>query len=230
MNKKTVALLMACVLLVGAAIGGTMAWLVDSTGEVTNTFTVGDINIELKEHKLNADERTLSETYTDPNKTGGDGNNYHFLPGDTLPKDPFVTVKAKSEDCYLFVKIDEANNTNNSIEGNNKKIINWTIADGWTLVSGQTNVWYKEITKSDADSNPIYILKGDNADPQKYATGCITVNEGVTKAMVDTINGNADKQITAAKPTLTFTAAAVQSKNINGVDAAFAQTPFAPAP
>ena len=40
MKKKTVALLLACVMALGVAIGGTMAWLVDSTGEVENTFTV----------------------------------------------------------------------------------------------------------------------------------------------------------------------------------------------
>ena len=46
---KALALVLAVVLLVGAAIGGTVAWLTDKTGDVVNTFTVGNIDIELAE-------------------------------------------------------------------------------------------------------------------------------------------------------------------------------------
>ena len=41
MKKKTLALLSA-VLLMGAVIGGTLAWFTDTTEEVKNTFTVGN--------------------------------------------------------------------------------------------------------------------------------------------------------------------------------------------
>ena len=83
MKKKTVALLLACVMALGVAIGGTMAWLVDSTGEVKNTFTVGDINIDLTE----TDDGIGIDTTTTDN-----ANDYHFVPGDTLSKDPKVTA------------------------------------------------------------------------------------------------------------------------------------------
>ena len=49
LNMKPLAVLLALTLLVGCAIGGTIAWLTAQTGEVVNTFTVGDINIKLEE-------------------------------------------------------------------------------------------------------------------------------------------------------------------------------------
>ena len=45
MKKKTVALLLACVMALGVAVGGTLAWLTDTTQEVKNTFTDSNINI-----------------------------------------------------------------------------------------------------------------------------------------------------------------------------------------
>ena len=52
---------LALVLVVAvASVGGTLAWLKASTDPVTNTFTVGDINIDLTETT---------------------GNNYKIIPG-----------------------------------------------------------------------------------------------------------------------------------------------------
>ena len=49
MKKKTIALLMVVVMLFGVTVGGTIAWLTASTSKVENTFTVGNINIQLDE-------------------------------------------------------------------------------------------------------------------------------------------------------------------------------------
>ena len=84
MKKKTLALVLALTLLVAGVVGGTLAWLTDQTAEVKNTFTVGDINIG------------LTETTAD----------YKMIPGNTIAKDPTVTVKANSEACWLFVKVE----------------------------------------------------------------------------------------------------------------------------
>lgn len=102
MKKKSVALLLALVLVFGMAVGGTVAWLMDSTGPVVNTFTVGDIEIEL-------DETT--------------GEEYKVTPGVDIEKDPKVTVLEDSEKCWLFVTVAEANWNSNMTYG---------IASGWT--------------------------------------------------------------------------------------------------
>jgi len=195
MNKKTVALLMACVLLVGAAIGGTMAWLVDSTGEVTNTFTVGDINI------------TLTETGTDANGE----KNYPFVPGDTLSKDPKVTVLKDSEPCWLFVKVVENNNItvtgkNSAGEEVSEKALKYSIADGWTQYNN-TEYWYRTVdSKVTEESGLSFDVLTNNV---------VNVSTFITK----------DSALETAQPTITFTAAAVQKAHIDTPADAFAQTP-----
>ena len=113
-SSKSLVLVLALVTLITATVGGTLAWLYDTTEKVENTFTVGDITIHLTE--------TGADTTTGK-------KDYPFVPGQTLPKDPKVTVDPNSENCYLFIKIKEANNTCTGLNG---KIINWAVAEGWT--------------------------------------------------------------------------------------------------
>lgn len=97
--KKILVALLAVVLIIGCTIGGTLAWLSAQSGTVKNTFTVGDINITLQEHELKADG-TLDTT-----KEVTENKNYKVVPGGKQPKDPFVTVEAKSENCYVYVNV-----------------------------------------------------------------------------------------------------------------------------
>jgi len=53
MNKKIrkALLMVACfALTIGLTIGGTIAWMTTKSAEVVNTFTVGNITIDLDEH------------------------------------------------------------------------------------------------------------------------------------------------------------------------------------
>lgn len=172
MKKKTFALLMALVLVFGVAVGGTVAWLTAKTGPVVNTFTVGDINIG------------LTETTKD----------YKIVPGTDIAKDPKVTVKANSEACWLFVKVEEANwPAAVETDGTTRKV-NYEIAGGWTALSGVSGVYYREVDAVTADTD-FAVLK-DNK---------VTVSDTLTKTEINNITTN---------PTLTFTAYAVQKDNI----------------
>ena len=77
-GKKVFAMLLALALVVGCGIGGTIAWLMDTTDAVTNTFTVGDVDIEVDEEKVNPDG-----TPTEEDDDRVQENNYHLLPGQT---------------------------------------------------------------------------------------------------------------------------------------------------
>lgn len=118
-SGKMFVTMLAVVLLVGCIIGGTVAWLTDQTDPITNTFTYGDINIELWE-----------ET----------GNNYKIVPGVNIKKDPKVTIKGGSEPCYVFVKVDE-NGTFVKDKVTYHMSVLWTKLEG---VEGVDNVWYIE--------------------------------------------------------------------------------------
>lgn len=120
LSGKLVVAMLAVTLLIGCAIGGTVAWLTDKTTAVTNTFTYGDINI------------TLAETT---------GNDYKIIPGVNIEKDPKVTVKKDSEACWLFVKVEEEGTF---VAGK----VTYSIADGWTKGDGTNipaNVYYRQV-------------------------------------------------------------------------------------
>lgn len=129
--KKSIALLVAVSMIVGCVIGGTLAWLTASSGDVVNTFTTSDISV------------TLTETT---------GNTYKMVPGCTITKDPKVTVTAGSEDCYLFVKIEKSNNFDS--------FMTFEVADGWTALDGVAGVYYREVLTSNMGT-PYSVLKND---------------------------------------------------------------------
>jgi len=89
--RKIIALALAAILLVATSVAATVAYFTDSDS-VVNTFTVGNIKIELNESDYDKDNDTKK-------------NAYHLLPGLSYRKDPTVTVKAKSEDCYVRVRV-----------------------------------------------------------------------------------------------------------------------------
>ena len=164
MKKKTFVIALCLALVVAFAAGGAIAWLTDTTDPVTNTFTVGNIDI------------TLAETTTD----------FKMIPGNTIAKNPKVTVTAGSEDSWVFVKVDKSANLGT--------YISYEIADGWTALSGYDGVYYREYTGSAAASYDV--LKNNQ----------VTVNSSVTTAQMQAAETSA--------PTLTFTAYAIQKANV----------------
>lgn len=109
-KTKTKALLMSlcAVLLVAASVLGTMAYLTDSK-DVKNTFTVGNVSIDLDEAKVNTDGKAIDKkgnVVTDLAKAERvAGNSYKLLPGHTYVKDPTVTVLTPSVDSYVRMKV-----------------------------------------------------------------------------------------------------------------------------
>ena len=171
-SGKMFVTMLVVVLLVGCIIGGTVAWLTDQTNPITNTFTYGDINI------------TLQETT---------GKDYKIIPGVDIRKDPKVTVKANSEDCWLFVKV-AASGT--FVEDK----VTYAVAEGWTALTGNDGVYYRAVSSGTADQS-FSVLAGDQ----------IIVSKDLTKDEIKSITAN---------PTLTFTAYAVQqSGSANAAEA-----------
>ncbi len=190
-KTKTKALLMSlcAVLLVAASVLGTMAYLKDSE-EVKNTFTVGNVAITMDE--TDVDDST-------PNKERDQANSYKLLPGHTYTKDPIIHVGANSEDCYLFVKID---NQIAAIEANgNTTVAAQMEAKGWVLVNGKTDIYVYVGTTAGA-TDPLAVAKGND----------VTVFEKLV------IDGSADytKLATYKDKTITVTAYAVQKDGFEG--------------
>ncbi len=164
LSGKLVVAMLAVTLLIGCAIGGTVAWLTAKTEAVVNTFTYGDIDIELNETKPANREAKI-------------------IPGVDIEKNPKVTVEADSEACYLFVKIKEEN-WPTFTEADGIKKVRYDIATGWEPLTGEEGVYYREVDAATANAGvSYYILKGD----ETYPHGVVTVSENLTKTEVNSI-------------------------------------------
>ena len=167
---KIAALIAAIVLVIGCTAGGTVAWLVSKPNAITNVFTVGNINATLTE----------------------EAKEFKIVPGVNITKDPVATVKAKSEDCYLFVQLTEENWPAFTEADNTTRKVKYEIAEGWTKL--KDGVYYREVTKKDTDQ-PFDVLKGNR----------VTVSNTLTKENVDAITGT---------PELTVAVYAVQKEGM----------------
>ena len=144
-SGRVLVALVAVVLLIGCAAGGTVAWLVSEPAAIVNTFTIGDI------------KASLAETTKD----------YHIVPGVDIAKDPVATVLKNSEDCYLFVKIVEENWPNFTETGSTTRKVDYAVAAGWTKL--EDGVYYRDVSKS-ADDQAFHILKDDKVTVSRSLT------------------------------------------------------------
>ena len=185
--KKRIALILAVVLLLGIAVGATIAWLTDSTEEVKNTFTTSTIGVELDETE----------------------REYKMIPGWTIDKDPWAKITADSEDGYLFVQVTSNMEITKNENGTYSvgEYLDYAIDTQWTLVDGTTNVFYIENPTKGAAYN--ILGEGTNTydgEAYSWADDQVLVKPTVTKEMMAALTD---------EPTLTFQAYATQLKKNN---------------
>ncbi len=142
-------------------------------------------------------EITLAESGT--SKDGdNDVKDYKMIPGTTESKDPKVTVLADSEECYLFVEVIRENNFDHFITS--------AIADGWTNLNLQDREVYYRTVAADDEDQAFDILAGNT----------VTVKGTITNDDMATI-------VEGEEPTISFKAYAIQTANIDSVEAAWAE-------
>lgn len=145
-SSKTFVVMLALVLALGCAVGGTIAWLTAQTGEVKNTFTYGNIKIELNETKPANQQAKI-------------------IPGQDIDKNPEVTVKPGSEACWLFVKVEK---TGDFVEG---KVTYAVDTANWTSVPGAANVYYHKVDAATALAGITFnVLEGNKVTVSKDLT------------------------------------------------------------
>jgi len=172
MNKPRFYTLIAFIIAALVGTGATFAYIVASSHDVINTFTVGNVEISLNESTT---------------------NEFPLIPGATYTKDPTVTVKAESLDCYLFIKVTPTADLH--------LYVDYKIDEGWTAVAGEAGVYYRKVFTAKSDSS-FRILKDDT----------ITIYENLDEETLSLIKIN---------PTLKFKAYAIQSDIINSPESAW---------
>lgn len=204
---KTTTLVLAMILMLCCVIGGTLAWLSTQTDKVVNTFTTSNIKIDLK-------ETTQS---------------YKMVPGMTIKKDPEVTVLADSEDCWLFVQVEESCTVKKSDTETYRfddfivYKIDTTTDSGWKQGTGTddipTNVYYRKVENVTTDRTFTILTGGSFTDPMgtedpnddvtvDWSENQVAVKPSVTKEMMNAVTEGTN-------PKLTFTAYAYQLYKTN---------------
>lgn len=178
--KKKILVACLCVALAVLTVAGTTLAYLTSKAEVKNTFTVGNVKI------------TMDETDTDDSTRNAErdqANSYKLMPGKEYTKDPIIHVDANSENCYLFVTVD---NQIAAIEATGDTAVAKQMeAKGWKAVEGQTNLYVYVGTTAGA-SDPLAVTKGTNvAVFEKIVVSDDATNDDLNKVDNKTIVVNA---------------------------------------
>lgn len=195
--KRKLTIVLALCLALALGIGGTVAYLTATTGSVTNTFTIGKVGL------------TLTETEGTVQTDGS--HQFKMVPGNTIAKDPTVTVTGGSEDCWLFIKLEKSENFD--------KFLTYAVPTGegeWTELPGYPGYYYRQVAQANSDQS-FQILEG--TDEEGFEKGVVKVLDTVENFKAET-EGAAFQQ-----PTLTISAAAIQQANTGDVGAAFKSLP-----
>ena len=171
--KKTLTIALSMVLVAAIAVTGTLAFLTASSTELVNKFTFGNTEVTIAEPKWTA-------------ALGGE-EAMKVVPGETVDKDPTVTVKG-SEEVYVYAYV------NNALV---EHVTIGAIGANWTAVDGLAGLYRYNTTVTPADGGttlePLFeevtisetvtqeMLKGED-NPFADTNGTITVQAYVHQA------------------------------------------------
>ena len=210
MKKKLLIMSVAMVLVCAFAVGMTIAYLTDHE-TVTNTFTVGNVQIKLDEADVDEYGR-VPQGSPAPRVTE---NTYKLIPGHTYTKDPTVTVLSGSEESYIKMTVTVTKSAElDAIFGedganllsifNGYDSANWTYKGNTEDTTANTRTyefWYKEeVAAPDADVALDALFDS------------ITVPGNINNDQLKTIEGM----------TITVNAYAIQADGFANADAAWA--------
>ena len=209
MNKKSLILAIALVLVMTCTIGVTVAYLQDTTGPVTNVFVAADFA-----------DLTLEETKPAEYDSNEATNDYLVVPGMDITKDPKVTfVPEEGEDnlvgAYVFVKMDAAgwtttdNKAFTKVIGNCADALSFSVDEYWTFLKkdGNSYIYYKAVA-ADETIDAQSIIANDK----------VTVSTAITEADLDGVSENLS---VITDSSLIFSAYAIQQLGFDSTEAAW---------
>lgn len=201
-KKKNILSLSLIVALLAVIVGGTYAYFSDTTEQATNTFTVGNVDIKLKETPTANGGRDKAEG-KEPEEITKEftGNEYHLVPGVKYHKDPQVTVTKGSEDSYVFIKVEINNDFVELLSQGEYKVneVNWTpLSEPLS-----ENIYYRKVNKNDT-LRTFDVLN----------TNTFIINSGLDNAHFKHFNPQTNDL-------MTVTAYAIQAEGFEDADAAW---------
>lgn len=149
MKKRMIAVVMAVCALAVLAIGSTFAFFT-SKDNAGNTFTMGNVNIELTETSTESEGIKAGEV-----KDDGKGIVYtSAMPGDVFSKNPIVT-NTGDNDAWIRVKID-VTSEDESMQENVAALKEAIVADmidhyEWDVKADDEYIYFTDIVKAGAE-------------------------------------------------------------------------------
>ena len=187
--KKKKNIIAAIILLLVLIIGGAIAYFTD-TDEATNTFTIGDVEIEVVE--------TLWDNLPDTDTDGIPNDAEDMMPGETVTKDPKIHNKSTTNSAYVFMKVVSPCSTGETVNGNAtavRELFPYTAKTGWYLMTPSNSCQTGTVTR-------IYAYGSASAMTELAANGntptlfdSVTLNPDVDGSETG-ITGNLDMVIT----------------------------------
>ena len=157
-KKKLIISAITLAVAVTVSVGFTIAYFVSVSGPVVNTFTVGEVELELADS--NEDEIQL-------------------IPGVTAERTTVVTVLSGSEDCYVYVKIEQPSEL--------RHYVSFELEEGWINLGGIDGVYYRQVSKS-AVNQKYHVFKNDE----------VAIQSSLTKEKMSQLDrGGYDMKVTA---------------------------------
>lgn len=102
MKKKLTAVALVVCMLAIMLVGASLAYFTDKD-QVANTFTVGNVKIDLYETKKDEDGKTIVDNDGNPMRFDGITFDDAIVPGRVFAKDPTIKVETGSQDAYIFL-------------------------------------------------------------------------------------------------------------------------------
>lgn len=163
-SHKLIPLVVAVTLVVGVAIGGTVAYIVNKSNTITNTFTVGDVKLE------------LTETDSPSGSTGS--HIYEMTPKAKITKDAKITIKQGSVAHWLFVKIDSSDSLSNFIE--------YKVSNGWEQLDSNSGVYYQKREAQTTGDVSLSVFQDDQVETKNFTRDQIDAINNVNPTMTIT--------------------------------------------
>ena len=204
-KTKALALALCAVLLVVSTVFVTMAFLTDSD-LVQNTFTFGQVGISLDEADVDVNGKVKDGDDRESTEGRVRENEYHLIPGHNYVKDPTIHVDDGSENCLLFVKLE--NGLKDIIAS--KTIEEQMKGYGWTLVDSTNNIWAYNKVVAENDHIKVFdeFTLTDNAVVSNYGDATIIVTAYAVQADGFISNTTAGTTVSTDDATATWTATA----------------------
>ena len=194
MKKNKKLLVLVALFLAVFAVGGTLAYLTDTTETKTNTFTFGKVDITLTEPNWNT-------------TTAGD-----IVPGQQVAKDPTITVESDSKNAYVFAKVTLPTGTVGTQSDQPLFAID-ALGTGWVEVTTGVTLGANEHLYAYGTASAMTSVAKNTTLPAVFTS--VTANAGLTEANITALTTPS-----ARSANIVVTAYAIQAEGLSNNGAA----------